>query len=223
MTAWLVAVLGSERVVDRTADADRSMRPLLRSLTRHPTWASDQLPANLGLAVGAKVGALLLGVAVLTWLATAAGSRLTAFLAGWAATVVSSALAGLTFVVTSNVLRPELSSNDVVSAVVEVNRGAAFGLYTGWLVGMAIAAVPMCRSLSSQAGPSPRRRRRRGTPAPPAPEPAAPPPPPATTWPPRPPIGTVLPNPAWTAAGHHQDPERPPIAAPQPTAGPAAR
>lgn len=230
ITAWLVAVLGSERVIDSTAEADRSLRPLFRSLTGHAAWSGDQVPADLEWALAAKVGTLLVGVAVLAWLAASAGSRMTAFLAGWTASVVSSAVAGLVFVVAGNAVRPEVSSDDLVTAVSEANQGAVFGLYTGWLVGLAIAAVVvptprpevMARPADAAATPpagrkAGRRKGRRGrTPEAAAPEPAspapAPSPVPVATWPPRPPIGTVLPNPAWTAAGHRQEPGRPPLA-----------
>jgi hypothetical protein len=214
MTAWLVAVLGSERVADRTAQVDHSLRPLFRSLTGLPMWSGDRIAGGLEWALAAKLATLLVGVALLAWLASSsAGSRMTAFLAGWAASVVSSAMAGLTYAAVGNLVHAE-SDTGLVGTVTEVNRGAVFGLYTGWLVGLAIAAVivpvasPATGSAERTSGlnrpskPQPPNQQRTGSRNQPQPAPVA-------TWPPRPPMGTVLPNPAWTAAGLREETRRP--------------
>lgn len=205
MTAALVAVFGSEPLINGAEEADRSLRPLLRALTGLPAWAvvGDGVGVP-GWALAAKLATLLVAVVVLTRIVATAGSRTAAFLAGWAAVVLSSALAAVMSVQVSALLLagPTEPANGIPATVQATNTGATFGLYTGWLVGLTLAAtiVPVRRP-AVRKSPT-----RKTSPRPRATGPTPTPTPPPTTWPPRPRIGTALPNPAWTAAGLHQEP-----------------
>lgn len=220
-TAGLVAVLGSEQLIDRADEADRSLRPLLAALTGLPAWATARLPAHLEWALAAKLATLLLAVGLLARFVAAAGSRVAAFLAGWAALVLSGALAALVFLQLADLVPTTTNgpTHGFAAAVRAVNTGASFGLYTGWLVGLAVALAmtpasrPTASGRASAAsapastsnGSQPKVKAKANGSQPPAPSSPNGSPQPVATWPPRPRIGTVLPNPAWTAAGLHQE------------------
>lgn len=202
MTAALVAVFGSELVTKGAGDVDRSIRPLLQAVTGLPAWAvgGDGL-AVPGWALAAKLVTLLVAVAILTRIVGSAGSRTSAFVAGWGAVVLSGALAAVASLQLSALLLggPAEPANGVPATVRAIDTGATFGLYTGWLVGLVVAVTMTparhpVRPKPPSGKPAPRTKT------------AAPAPPSGATWPPRPRIGTALPNPAWTAAGLHQEP-----------------
>jgi hypothetical protein len=108
-----------------------------------------------------KLAVLLTAVAVLTAL-VGRGSRRSAFLAGWASLVVAGALAGaVDFAYRDAVLGPLPNPFDTSyfdGLVAAANNGAAFGLWTGWLVGAAVAVtvrVPLRAALPAGVATGP--------------------------------------------------------------------
>jgi hypothetical protein len=143
----LVVALGSEAARDATVDADEGT--LLRSsVLRFPAWGDDVLGGESGTtpSIIVRVLVLLVMLFLLAAVAGRAGSGGAAFLAGWGAFVISSAVAGAVFFVAADTLAFDGSfesfyaGGDTLDALVtEVNAGAMFGLYTGALVGAAVA------------------------------------------------------------------------------------
>jgi hypothetical protein len=157
VTALLVAALGSEWAYEQTFDADESLWPILRSLTELPTWAPVTALSD-GAATAAIAIKLVVLLAAAFGMGAAAGrsqSAGTAFLAGWGGFVLASALAGAVGYVAFDGLVDDAfqvglgEGSDLPAGVVLfANQGAAFALYTGALVGGAVA-------LTRRRGPRP--------------------------------------------------------------------
>ena len=208
VTTVLVGILGTGAATERAAQADNGVRPLVESLTRFPSWSSDTLVGNgdLNLAIGAKLAALLVAVFVLAYVAGRSESGAAAFLGGWGAMVLTCALAGALFHLVADLTADEGAVSPVVE---EVNAGAAFALYTGWLVAAAVAVTHRVRAVPATDVPNPNANLGRvtppgGTSTPPSrPQPLIQPTAasrlPVATWPPMPvQVGTVPPSPAWS-------------------------
>jgi hypothetical protein len=171
MTVALVAALGNPAAQDAAAEDGAST--LLRTVTGVPSW---EVPGG---AEGDVVGGVVLRLAVLAVLAVGlsavagrARARGPAFLAGWGGFVVAGAAAAATaYTWTVAVVLPGGALGDVEQdgLVAAADAGAGFGLWTGWLVGLAVAvATRPERSdpFDELAARTPRRDRITGPPEP---------------------------------------------------------
>jgi hypothetical protein len=228
----LVAALGSEAALDTARDVDVGLQPLLRSLTDFPTWDPDALggDSQIGFAIAGKVIVLAVSLFLLAMVAGRTGSAGVALLAGWGAFVLASALAGAVFYLVAELMvfegdLADAEGSALAPLVRAVNGGAVFALYTGPLIGTAVALArrrePAAASEPSTAEPfppgvgvlhptdptsppsgpaAPPLPRRVGAPAssePFPPPPPPPPPPPGDVRPPAPtPVATWPPTPA---------------------------
>jgi hypothetical protein len=155
-TAVLVAGLGSPPAQDAAREADASV--LLRTVTVVPSWDVADAPGDVIGGVAVRLGTLVVLAALLSGLAGRRGARGPALLAGWGALVVAAAVANAAaFVYTAAVvLDGDVPGRYVDDLVVAANTGAAFGLWTGWLVGLAVAvATPAYRPTAETEGWAP--------------------------------------------------------------------
>jgi hypothetical protein len=209
----LVAVLGSQAARDATFKADAGLQALLISLTAFPAWNTESFGSDSGVLVSIALKVLVLSVCTFlaAMLAGRAESAGIAILAGWGGFVVSSAIAGAVFAIALDVLAYDgsfSSSQGGLAAltVQSANRGAEFALYTGVLIGGAVAIARQTATRTSPAVAPPGWGMFPSTgPGGPQPQPPPPPPPvPVMSWPPSPAqpsgvTGTGPPSPAWTS------------------------
>ena len=140
-TVALLVALGNPAVVDAARDADEPA--LAFSFTAFPNWDT---PAGVpGDVVGGIVLRLALAVVLVGLLCALVGrsrSRGAAFVGGWGALVVAAGIAGAVFYVYQVAVVFDGNSFGATyldGLVQTVNAGAAFGLWTGWLVGLVVA------------------------------------------------------------------------------------
>ena len=158
-TFLLVAGLGSEPAFDVAADADRQAAPLLRTLTDFPGWTAGPLglDSDIYVAIAVKIVVLLALMFVLGRAAGHVGASFAAFLAGWGSLMIASAVAGMAYVLVADtvVLDGQLADSQGGAGTVVVrglNSGVAFGLYTGWFVGIAVVATARRGGLPAAEG-----------------------------------------------------------------------
>jgi hypothetical protein len=214
----LVGVLGSEAALDAAADAGRRTELLLSSLTAFPAWHADAYGGDSDIypAVVAKTLVLVVALFLLAYTAGRSASPTAAFLAGWGSVLVACAGAAAVFSVvaelTADDALPDLGGS-VNRLVAEVNAGAAFAMYAGWIVGVAVMVARATRVAPSMLPSTV------GSPPTPSSPPAPPPPaalggqpgsvaPPASQPAPTP-VATWPPSPAWTPQ-HSPLPATPP-------------
>ena len=141
MTVAIVAALGNPAAQDAAGEEGASV--LLQTVAGVPAW---DVPDGAG---GDVVGGVVLRLAVLIVLAAGlcalagqARARGPALVAGWGSLVMAGAVAAaVAYVYTVTVVLPggtfgDLDGDGIVAAA---NDGAAFGLWVGWLVGLAVA------------------------------------------------------------------------------------
>ncbi len=144
----LVGVLGSPAVVDAARDlAERHRIPLTATtFTDIPNWDvfDSGTSADVVWGVVLKLAVLFAVAGLLTALAGRASHR-SAFLAGWGSLVVAAGMAGaVDYAYRDAVLGSAPNPFDVSyfdNLLSATNVGAGFGLWTGWLVGAAVAAT----------------------------------------------------------------------------------
>lgn len=148
ITALLIAGLGSPPAFDRVADVEGQARPLLDSLTSFPAWSTDQFGGGSDLVgpIAAKVVLLLVVVFIGAGVTGRVGSATASFLATWGTVMVGAALAGGVFAAAADAFAFDGTLADGAGGAIPLvvdgfNGGVQFGLYTGWLVGLATALV----------------------------------------------------------------------------------
>lgn len=148
ITALLVGGLGSPPAFDRATQVEGQARPLLDSLTSFPAWSTDQLGGGSDMIgpIVTKVVLLLVVVFIGAGITGRVGSATASFLATWGTVMVGAALAGGVFLAAADAFAFDGTLADgargAIPLVVEgFNGGVQFGLYTGWLVGLATALV----------------------------------------------------------------------------------
>jgi hypothetical protein len=141
-TVAVVAALGNAGTVDAAREADHPTLGL--TLAEFANWDVADLPGDATGAVALRVGVTLVAVALLCALAGRSRSRAAAVVGGWGALVVAAAVAGVAtyayqvaVVLDGQTLDPSYLDGMARAA----NNGAIFGLWTGWLVGLAVALV----------------------------------------------------------------------------------
>jgi hypothetical protein len=144
-TVVLVGALGNPGAVDAAQDADE--RALGLVLTRFVSWDVADLPGDAVGGVVLRLGSTIALVALLSGLAGRSRSRAAAFIGGWGALAVAVVLDGRT-----------LSTSYLDGLVQAVDVGASFGVWTGWLVGLAVALATRraVRSATAARGAGPR-------------------------------------------------------------------
>ncbi len=155
-TVILVAGLGSPPAQDAAREADASV--LLHTVTVIPSWDVADAPGDVIGGVAIRLGTLVVLAALLSGLAGRRGARGPAVLAGWAALLVAAAVANVAaFVYTAAVvLDGDVPGRYMDNLVAAANTGAAFALWTGWLVGLAVAlATPAYRPTAETEGWTP--------------------------------------------------------------------
>jgi hypothetical protein len=143
MTVALVAALGNPAAQDAAAEDGAST--LLRTVTGVPSWevpggAGGDIVAGVVLRL-AVLGVLAMGLSAVAGRARARGP---AFLAGWGGFVVAgAAAAAAAYTWTVAVVLPGGTLGDIGQdgLVAAADAGAGFGLWTGWLVGLAVAVA----------------------------------------------------------------------------------
>jgi hypothetical protein len=140
-TAILVAVLGSPPVQDDARDASEAV--LAATVTGLPSWDvfDDDVAGDLVWSVVIRLAVLLVAVTALCGVAGRSRSRAAGLLAGWGAAVVAAAAGnGVAYAYLVPVVfdgrHPGTYLDGLVSSL---NSGAAFGLWAGWVVGLAVA------------------------------------------------------------------------------------
>lgn len=142
VTAVLVGALGSPGATEAARDADQ--QALATTLTALPGWDAGDQPGEVVGGVALRLGVLLVAVTLLCGLAGRSGSRVAAFLGGWAALVVAGGVAGGAFYAYQVAVVLDgrtLAATYLDGLVAGANTGASFGLWTGWLVGLPVAAT----------------------------------------------------------------------------------
>jgi hypothetical protein len=141
-TLAVAAALGNPGTVDAAGESDHPT--LARTLSEFADWDVADLPGDAVGAVALRLGVTLVAVALLCAMAGRSRSRAAAFIGGWGALVVAAAVAGaatyayqVAVVLDGRTLDPSYLEGLARAA----NNGAAFGLWTGWLVGLAVALV----------------------------------------------------------------------------------
>jgi hypothetical protein len=139
-TVAVVAALGNPSAVDAAREVDHTT--LGRTLAEFANWDVADLPGDAVGAVALRLGLTLLLVALLCGLTGRSRSRAAALVGGWGALVVAAAVAGavtyayqVAVILDGQTLDPSYLGGMVRAA----NDGAVFGLWTGWLVGLAVA------------------------------------------------------------------------------------
>jgi hypothetical protein len=140
-TAILVAVLGSPPAQDEARDASETV--LAATVTGLPSWDvfDGDVAGGLVWSVVIRLAVLLVVVTALCGVAGRSRSRAAGLLAGWGAAVVAAAAAnGVAYAYLVPVVfdgrHPGTYLDGLVSSL---NSGAAFGLWAGWVVGLAVA------------------------------------------------------------------------------------
>jgi hypothetical protein len=158
-TVVLVGALGNPGAVDAAQDADE--RALGLVLTRFVSWDVADLPGDAVGGVVLRLGSTIALVALLSGLAGRSRSRAAAFIGGWGALAVAAAVAGgVAYVYQVAVVLDgrTLSTSYLDGLVQAVDVGASFGVWTGWLVGLAVALATRraVRSATAARGAGPR-------------------------------------------------------------------
>jgi hypothetical protein len=155
--AVVFGVLGNPAVVDAVQEAET--RAISQTVIGFASWDTVELDGESVGGVAIKVAVGIVGAALLCAVAGRARSRAAGLLGGWGAMTVAAAAAGALFEVyrvevVDNGATPGVRYADLV--VEAVNRGAAFGLWTGWFVGLAVAltlrTVPATARISEAGG-----------------------------------------------------------------------
>jgi hypothetical protein len=146
------AALGNQAVVDAVPDSD--FRALGLTLTGFADWDTAGESAEVVGGTALRIGATVV-IAGLLCALVGRTHRGAAFLGGWGAAVVAAGAAGAMFHVYDIALinDGETPGGTYLDALTEqVNRGAAFGLWTGWLVGAAVAVAARTAHVPAAAG-----------------------------------------------------------------------
>ena len=141
ITALLVGGLGSPGADHAAAKAHDDVRPLASSVTAFPRWSTESFAHNSDMVgpIVLKILMLLACVFLCAGLAGRVGPSMASFLGGWAAVVLSAALAGAVFNLAAELFVFDNHDQLLGQTTRSVNSGALFGLYTGWLVGASVA------------------------------------------------------------------------------------
>jgi hypothetical protein len=166
-TAVLVAAVGNPPVVEAAHDNGTA---LAATVSRFVSWDVLDAPADVvGLAV-VRIAVLVVLVGVLSGIAGRSRSRSAAWLAGWAAVVVAgaaAAAAAYSYQVAVILDGRTIATSYADGLVLAVNGGAAFGLWTGWFVGLVTAVAAATRRAGDHATSAPGGQRRGAAPPPP--------------------------------------------------------
>lgn len=141
-TAVLAAALGSPAAQDAARDAENGV--FAQTVSAFPSWDVGGAPADLVWSVVIRLAVLVVVTGLLCAVAGRSGHRGAAFLAGWAAAVVGAALAGavaFAYLDLTVFTDAHLTGTYLDRLVGAANDGVAYGLWTGWLVGVAMALV----------------------------------------------------------------------------------
>jgi hypothetical protein len=176
-TAVAAAALGNPAAVDAARDADQQQ--LAATVVGFASWDVADAPGEIVGQVALRLGVLIVLAGLLCALVGRSRSRGAAFLGAWGSVGVAAAVAGaasyvyqVPVVLDGNAPAPTYGDGLVQA----VNAGAAFGLWTGWFVGLVVAVVTRPASAVVLAPEEPY-----APPVPPGPAPAphiAEPPPP---------------------------------------------
>ncbi len=156
-TAVTVAALGSPAAVEAGRDADSAT--VGHTLTAFADWDVGGLPADAVVGVAVRLGVALVLVTSLSAVAGRARSRGAAFVAGWGAVVLATAVAGAAAYVyeVNRVLDGTTFDATLADRIATaINDAAAFGLWTGWIVGLAVALATRSAATATgaqEAGP----------------------------------------------------------------------
>lgn len=141
--AALMAALGNPPVVDAARDADNPV--FAETVTGFASW--DIAEGTPGDIIAGIVIRLVVAVVVAGLLCAVAGrsrSRGAAFLGGWGALVVAAGIGGAAsyaYLMAVPLDGQTGQQSYLDGLVTAVDDGSAFGLWTGWLVGTAVALV----------------------------------------------------------------------------------
>lgn len=153
--AVVVAALGNPAAVSAARDLDD--QAMGSTLTGFAGWDVADQPGDVVASVAVRLGTTLVLVALLCALAGRAGSRPAALLGGWGAAVVAAAVGGaLAYVHQVAVVLDgrTLDATYLDGLVLATNAGAAFGAWTGWLVGGAVALTVRTAGQDAAGGPA---------------------------------------------------------------------
>jgi hypothetical protein len=141
-TAVVVAALGNPAAVDAARDADQQQ--LAATVVGFANWDVADAPGDVVGLVALRLGVVIVLAGLLCALVGRSRSRGAAFLGAWGAVGVAAAVAGaasyvyqVPVVLDGNAPAPTYGDGLVQA----VNAGAAFALWTGWIVGVVVALV----------------------------------------------------------------------------------
>ena len=151
-SAALVAALGSPAAVE--AGREAASRTVGDTLTGFAAWDLGGLSRDAATVVVIRIAVALVLVAGLCAVAGRARSRSAAFLAGWGSVVLATTVAGASaylyevhVVLDGSSGAPTLADGIATAA----NAASTFGLWTGWLVGLAVALTTRTEAASAAA------------------------------------------------------------------------
>jgi hypothetical protein len=155
-TAVLIGALGSPAVADIARDADSDV--FAGTVTAFADWeVDDGTSGDVVAGVALRLGLGLVLATVLCAVAGRSRSRAAAFLGGWGALVVAAGLAAaasyayMVAVPLDGRSGPDTYLDGLTAAV---DSGAAFALWTGWLVGAAVALATRPARAPARARPT---------------------------------------------------------------------
>jgi hypothetical protein len=139
-TAVVVAALGNPAAVDAARDADQQQ--LVATVVGFANWDVADAPGDVVGLVALRLGVLIVLAGLLCALVGRSRSRGAAFLGAWGAVGVAAAVgAAASYIYQVPVVldgsAPAPTYGD--GLVQGVNAGAAFALWTGWIVGLVVA------------------------------------------------------------------------------------
>lgn len=139
-TVVVAAGLGNPAMVDATRDSDH--QALVATIVGFVDWDVAGSSGEVVGLVAIRIGVLVVAAGLLCGLVGRSRSRAAAWLGAWGAVGVAAALAGAAAyayevpVVLDGAAPADTYVDGMVAAV---NAGAAFGLWTGWLIGAVVA------------------------------------------------------------------------------------
>lgn len=149
-TVVVLAALGSPAAVEAARD-EGSL--LATSVTGFATWDVADAPGDVVGLVVLRLAVTVVVAGLLAGLAGRSRSRPAAWLGGWAAVVVAAAVgavAGYVYQVAIVLDGQTFAATWADGLVGSANTGAAFGLWTGWLVGVLVAVATRPAAISDR-------------------------------------------------------------------------
>lgn len=151
----LIVLLGNPPVSREVFERRGDVPDVIVDVFAFPRWDLDRLPDEV---TGPTVVRLLLFIVVVAILGGLAGtgSRVAAFVGGWAASFLAAALASGAYFVSLDERYGGRPGQGVLDRFTQgMGTSTAFGLWTGWIVGVAVLVGSLLHRPRHDAPPPP--------------------------------------------------------------------